>query len=212
MPKPELSEARRIGRLILFATILALTLIASFVPQLAQAQVPDNKRDTRSWTDPGGSGLTITFSTPETYHSCTSAFDRIYTEGIPDTWQLSGTVRVMYITPTGPEPVPNGEYPINQVGNLDLTITYPPVWQWPDVNPTTRELHVDVSIQVRNKGFTVDWVGGDLAGAPGTLGPGGQDWNVFCNPPRYTLGDRVWYDQDQDGIQDGNEPGYSGAP
>ena len=29
--------------------------------------------------------------------------------------------------------------------------------------------------------------------------------------PRLTLGDRVWYDQDQDGIQDANEPGYNGA-
>ncbi len=30
----------------------------------------------------------------------------------------------------------------------------------------------------------------------------------FEEQPRYTLGDRVWYDQDQDGIQDPNEPGY----
>ncbi len=28
---------------------------------------------------------------------------------------------------------------------------------------------------------------------------------------RFTLGDRVWYDQNQDGIQDANEPGYNGA-
>jgi hypothetical protein len=28
---------------------------------------------------------------------------------------------------------------------------------------------------------------------------------------RYSLGDRVWYDQDQDGVQDVNEPSYNGA-
>ena len=27
----------------------------------------------------------------------------------------------------------------------------------------------------------------------------------------YRLGDRVWYDQDQDGIQDPSEPGYNGV-
>ncbi len=32
------------------------------------------------------------------------------------------------------------------------------------------------------EGFTVDWVGGDQVNAPGTLGPGGQDWDVFCEP------------------------------
>jgi hypothetical protein len=32
----------------------------------------------------------------------------------------------------------------------------------------------------------------------------------FTVPPRYTLGDRVWYDQNQNGIQDPNEPGYNG--
>ena len=33
----------------------------------------------------------------------------------------------------------------------------------------------------------------------------------FETPARYTLGDRVWYDQNQNGIQDPNEPGYNGV-
>jgi hypothetical protein len=33
----------------------------------------------------------------------------------------------------------------------------------------------------------------------------------FCPPgPTYDLGDRVWYDTDQDGVQDGGEPGVEG--
>ncbi len=44
------------------------------------------------------------------------------------------------------------------------------------------------------------------------LGPGENFLDAdFGYQPKYTLGDRVWYDQDQDGIQDGNEPGYNGA-
>ncbi len=33
----------------------------------------------------------------------------------------------------------------------------------------------------------------------------------FEKPARFTLGDRVWYDQNQNGIQDPNEPGYNGV-
>jgi 5-hydroxyisourate hydrolase-like protein (transthyretin family) len=33
----------------------------------------------------------------------------------------------------------------------------------------------------------------------------------FEKTPRFTLGDRVWYDQNQNGIQDANEPGYPGG-
>ena len=33
----------------------------------------------------------------------------------------------------------------------------------------------------------------------------------FQQPARYTLGDRVWYDQNQNGRQDPNEPGYNGV-
>jgi hypothetical protein len=43
------------------------------------------------------------------------------------------------------------------------------------------------------------------------LGPGEEFLDAdFGYQPRYALGDRVWYDQDQDGIQDANEPGVSG--
>ena len=32
-------------------------------------------------------------------------------------------------------------------------------------------------------GARVAWLGGDIVNAPGTLGPGGQDWDVFCLEP-----------------------------
>jgi hypothetical protein len=44
------------------------------------------------------------------------------------------------------------------------------------------------------------------------LGPGENYRDAdFGYQPRYSLGDRVWYDQNQDGIQDPNEPGYNGV-
>ena len=38
-----------------------------------------------------------------------------------------------------------------------------------------------------------------------------NDFSFEEPTPLLSLGDRVWYDQDQDGIQDPNEPGYNGA-
>ncbi|MCE7988753.1 MAG: hypothetical protein DYG89_46960 [Caldilinea sp. CFX5] len=202
-------------------TIVTLTALF-FVSVLAQAPT----RDTRSWTDPGGSGLTITFSTPKTYESCTSASDRIFTSGIPDNWSLLGAVDVYWATTTGAEKI--SSIPVRQNGNLDLTIPYPPSSTWPDLtsigNPL-RELHIVVGILVRDQtGTEVSWVGGDLVNAPGILGAGGQVWDVICLPTGATptptntpisqlgsLGDRVWRDDNGNGIQDNGEPGIPGA-
>ncbi|MCP5094344.1 MAG: hypothetical protein GY943_02195, partial [Chloroflexi bacterium] len=46
------------------------------------------------------------------------------------------------------------------------------------------------------------------------LNPGDEILDVdfgYQPLPRFTLGDTVWYDQNQNGIQDGNEPGYPGV-
>lgn len=187
-----------------------------------------------SWTDPSGSGLTIKFYTPNTYESCTSTDDRLYTEGIPANWSLTGSVDVYWAIPT-----PSGgttfekirSYPIAQNGNLDLTITYPPASTWPDLssagNPL-REVHVSPSILVRDQNRReVSWLGNDLTGAPSILGPG-QVWDVICllppngNTPTPTptntptggtaaLGDRVWNDTNRNGVQDIGEPGVGGV-
>ena len=45
------------------------------------------------------------------------------------------------------------------------------------------------------------------------LGPGQDDLEADFGyqPPRFSLGDRVWYDQNQNGVQDAAEPGYNGV-
>ncbi len=169
-------------------------------------------RDTRTWTDPTGSGRRITFSTPEHYSGCRPpatitnkatvaddgahgldptpenntasdtdrviASDVIWTTGIPNNWSLAGWVRVEYITDTGRIFIK--EYRVRQTGNLRLTVTYPPVSNWPVMRNGIAEIHVDLSIGVYdNNGRSVRWVGGDQRRAPGTLGPG-QDWDVWC--------------------------------
>ncbi len=171
-------------------TIISVVILTAFLVASVQAQAP--ARDTRSWTDPGGSGVTITFSTPKTYESCTSISDRIYTQGIPANWFLNGSVEFYWATTSGQELIRS--YPIRQNGNLDLTIDYPPASTWPDLNPIgnpLRELHIAVGILVEDgQRNVVPWVGGDLQFAPGILGAGGQVWDVIClptgNPPTPT--------------------------
>jgi hypothetical protein len=157
-------------------------LLAALLFVTATAQAPT--RNTRSWTDPGGSGLTITFSVPQTYESCSSAGDSIYTQGIPASWSLLGDVELYWATPSGQELIRT--YTIRQKGDLTLTIDYPPASTWPDLNSIgnpLRELHISVGILVLDEtGTTVPWVGGDLQFAPGILGAGGQVWDVICLP------------------------------
>ncbi len=73
---------------------------------------------------------------------------------------------------------------INQTTDLDLLVLYPPVSEWQN-NGSNREIHVDLAINVidTTTGANVPWVGGDQANAPGVLGPGQQDWDVFCSTP-----------------------------
>jgi hypothetical protein len=69
------------------------------------------------------------------------------------------------------------------------------------VDPDETTVPADYTLTTNNDPQTVD------------LGPGETflDADFGYQPPRLVLGDRVWYDQDQDGIQDANEPGYNGA-
>ncbi len=137
--------------------------------------------NTHTWTDPGGSGLTISFTTVQTYGSCTSTGDRIFTTGIPADWTLTGNIDLSYIQADGSK-VPFKNIPVNQTGNLDLTISYPPAWTWQiNVPAGIREIHVDIAIEVRDQNSAiVPWVGGDQVNAPGTLGPG-QNWDLYCS-------------------------------
>lgn len=117
----------------------------------------------------------ITFTTPDTHASCSdqTTFDTITATGVPAGWTLKGQVIVDYVLDGGGRQMV-ATYPVNQQGNLSLTVSYPPVSQWPVQSNGTREIHVDVQIEVFNQ------IGELVA----TLGPG-QDWDVFCldNPP-----------------------------
>jgi hypothetical protein len=165
--------ARRTGA-SLGAAAFAL-MMAAVTP--AQAAGPTA---TDSWTDPV-SGLTITFTTPITYPSCTPTglTDTISTTGVPSNYQLLGQVNVGYINNFGAFIFTT--VPVNVFGNLTLTINYPPQSAI-TLNPNgDYEYHVEPQIEVRLNGTNVPWVGNDPA-APGTLGPG-QDWDVFCSDP-----------------------------
>ncbi|GAB4540865.1 MAG: hypothetical protein Kow0063_31170 [Anaerolineae bacterium] len=182
-------------------TGMSILLLLMLLTGVVQAETP--LRDTRSWTDPVDGEPTITFSTPETYWSCTSASDRIYTEGVPANWSLVGHVNIYWATPdNGMELVPDGAYVIDQLGDLDLTLNYPPASTWPDYDPLAwdaREIHVDLGIVVRDEnGQVVSWVGGDQTNALGTLGPG-QDWDLWCNNPP------TCEDSDGDGVCDSED-------
>lgn len=141
---------------------------------------------TMTWDDPGGSGISISFSTPDTYASCqdVTTTDTLTTTGVPSDWSVRGSVRVQYVTDSGRQDVPDGTYAVDQTGNLNLVISYPPISEWPVQSNGTAEIHVDLSLGIYDEnGVRIRWVGGDPDRAPGTLGPG-QDWDVFCiNPP-----------------------------
>ena len=171
--------------------------------------MPAPVRDTRTWRRSGlsitfstpdhysgcGSAVTITNiaavaddgahgpdPTPENNTASdtdgVAASDVIWTTGIPENWSLRGWVRVEYITDRGRILIK--EYRVRQTGNLRLTISYPPVSEWPVMRSGIAEIHVDLSIRLfDNNGRPVRWVGGDQRRAPGVLGPG-QDWDVWC--------------------------------
>jgi hypothetical protein len=118
------------------------------------------------------SGVTLT--TPNTYAACPTgtASDTIYTTGVGSR-QLRGFVIVTFVTDGGRVPVPGGTYYVNQTGDLNLTVFYPAVSAWPVLASGTREIHVDVQLELYENGFKV-----------ATLGPG-NDWDLFClnGPP-----------------------------
>lgn len=118
--------------------------------------------------DAGGStGIILT--TPDTYHACpqNGSSDVISTTGVGNR-QLKGQVIVQYVLDGGRQTVPGGFYPINQIGDLNLVVSYPPVSAWPVQSGGGKELHIDVQVELFEGGFKV-----------ATLGPG-SDWDVFC--------------------------------
>jgi hypothetical protein len=119
-----------------------------------------------------GSPTGAVLVTPDTRGACPTGVtsDRIYTTGV-GTRQLKGVVLVQYVTDNGLVPVPNGTYAIDQTGDLDLTVFYPPASDWPVMSAGVAEIHVDIQIEMFQGGIKI-----------ATLGPG-SDWDIFCLGP-----------------------------
>jgi hypothetical protein len=124
----------------------------------------------------------ITLTTPNTYPSCEATGDSLTaTNNSSYTLQLKGQIIVQFVTEGGRVDLPNGSgyYPVNQVLNpgdtFQLSVSYPPASSWPaySMNNPTRELHVDVQLEIYQNGFFIAPIGY------------GQDWDVFCQglPP-----------------------------
>jgi hypothetical protein len=155
--------------------LLAAGCLATVTPAAAEAP----ERDTRTWTE---GEVRVTFSVPETYGDCRprQLTDIVYTDGMPAEWRLAGRINVGYVADDAFTILK--VIPVDQLGDLVLTIAYPP---HADIRPHSNgvlEYHVEPQIEVFDEGGRKNhFIGGDLKGAAGTLGPGGQDWDVFCN-------------------------------
>jgi hypothetical protein len=156
---------------------VVLALVGLLLTATVGAAVASDRNE-KSWSN---DDITITFSTPATYHACPAneTSDTIWTTSVPDDWHLNGYVRVQYVTDGGRVLI--HEYSVDQAGDLNLEVFYPPVSEWPIQSGGTAEIHVDLSIGVYDAdGNNVTWINDPL----GVLGPG-QDWDVFCltSPP-----------------------------
>lgn len=111
----------------------------------------------------------VTVTTPVTYSSCVdeNTFDVITVSGLNGR-RIVGQFIVEYVVGDGRLLIE--EYPINTTQDFSLPIEYPPVSVWPAVSESnsTREIHVDVQLELI-----------DYSGAYVSIGAG-LDWDVFC--------------------------------
>jgi hypothetical protein len=115
----------------------------------------------------------IVLNIPDTFGSCLDEplYINITTTGT-GTRTLQGQIIVDFVTDAGRVQVPGGFYPVDQVGDLDVTITIPPVSEWPVQSNGTAEIHVDVQLGVFDEAGTLI----------GNIGPG-HDFDIFCLTP-----------------------------
>jgi hypothetical protein len=138
-------------------------------------------------------GVQVTFSTPDTYAACptTATSNQISTSGVPSDWRLVGVVIVRAVTDDGFEDITT--YSIDQNGDLDLTVQYPPVANWPvfmsaSTGERRAQLQIDLVLNlVTPDDFFIQEI--NITSGPGAgqvipaIGPY-NDWGVFCdNPP-----------------------------
>lgn len=120
----------------------------------------------------------ITVTTPDTYSSCVDApvSDTVVISGLGNGYQLKGQIIVDYVLDNGGRQQV-AFIPVDTMVDTSITVTYPPVSQWPVLSNGTREIHVDVQLELL--------LNGQFVGV--TFGPS-QDWDVFClgTPPTPT--------------------------
>ncbi len=136
-------------------------------------------------------GVQVTFSTPDTYEACpeTATTDQISTSGVPSDWRLVGGVIVQAVTDSGFQEITT--YPIDQNGDIDLTIQYPPVDNWPVFMGNSGERRAQIQVDlvlnlVTPEDFFIEEI--NIVSGPGAgqtipaIGPY-NDWGLFCDDP-----------------------------
>jgi hypothetical protein len=150
-----------------------LFLLLAVVPSLlSAAPIVLNADGTKSQTVQG-----VTVTTPQTYAYCVDASitDDVFIDN-PLGHLVAGQIVVQYIVPGGRVLVQN--YPVNTTGSVIVTVSYPKpsLWPYANLSNTTREIHVDVQLEV--------WVNGQnfpIGGAdPGDPVQEGLGWDVYC--------------------------------
>lgn len=116
----------------------------------------------------------VTVSTPDTYGSCSAATDTIAISGLKNGYQLKGQIIVEYVLDNGGRQLVSF-IPVDTMADMNITVTYPPASQWPTQSNGTKEIHVDVQLELLQNGFYVY----DGSGNQVVFGPS-QDWDVFC--------------------------------
>lgn len=180
--------------ILLAAVLIALLLIA--IPASAQQPAcPTGGRTTTSTYTNGSQTvyLTVPFDAQLCPQESTGGCcDKIVVTGLTPGWTIEGNVQIYFFFTTK---YPDGDprqrmlynsftIPVTPIGDsgkfVESRICYPPAHGWPSA-----EMHVDFNLVVKDEnGLKVPWIGDDLTNAPGTLGPGGRDWDPTC----YSLG------------------------
>lgn len=115
-------------------------------------------------------------TTPDTYASCSNetTYDTVTIRGLRQGWTAVGRIIVEFVTgPRSRQLVPGGlhEFQHEGPGDFTLTISYPPVSDWPifgQDNPLS-EIHVDVQVGIYDENLNRIYSFG-----------AGQDWDVYC--------------------------------
>jgi uncharacterized repeat protein (TIGR01451 family)/fimbrial isopeptide formation D2 family protein len=161
-------------------------------------------------------GTTVTYQVVLTNTGSATAFDSVFRDTLPA--QLDLLVGSITISPASG--TPNHSDPLNRVEFTDLTIavggtvtiTYQATIVTPGVTITNTANTNWTSLPGPN-GTTANPTGSSTPGGSGTDtgerdSSGGQnDYSSSDSETLGSLGDRIWYDIDGDGVQDGGEPG-----